>query len=229
MPRLDNPVVLVTRPHDSAAQFVAALAQVAGPFRSVISPAFETVSVGAEIPAFDAAVFTSRAGVAFAPLGNNRPAFCVGQATAAAARDAGYSAISADGNADDLVDLILARAPKESLLHIRGEVSQGNVRERLRAGGLTCADVIAYRKSALAPTGAAVAALADAQQIIVPVFSAETGSILATWDIDFSRCHLVAISPAVAKSARGLGVQNISVVTEPNMAEMVAATSRLIA
>ena len=229
MPRLDNPVVLVTRPRDSAAQFVAALTQVAGPFCPVISPAFETVAVGAEIPPFEAVIFTSRAGVAFAPSGQDRPAYCVGSATAVAARAAGYSAISAAGNADDLVDLILDRAPSESLLHIRGEVSQGNVRDRVQSAGLTCTEVIAYRKSTLTPTTEAATAFADAQNIIVPVFSAETGSILATWYVDFSKCHVVAISPAAAKSARDLGAQSLVVATAPNMAEMVAATSRLIA
>lgn len=229
MPRFDNPIVLVTRPKDSSNRFVADLKSAAVRFRPIISPAFENVGVVAEIPDFEAAIFTSRAGVGFAPAGKNRIAYCVGDSTTDAARQAGYHALSAQGNAVDLVHLILDNKPTQSLLHIRGEVSRGDVSATLRQAGLTCSDVVVYRKAAAALTAQALAALNHECQAIITLFSAETVSILSNTKCDFSRATVVAISPAVAHATAVLNPAQTHVADAPNLASMVAATACLIA
>ena len=229
MPSYENPTVLATRPKDASLRFLTALEDVAGPFRGIVSPAFENVGIGADIPDFDVAIFTSRAGVAFARQGLGRVAFCVGQATAEAAQVRGYTAVSAEGAAADLVALILRERPSGSLLHIRGETSAGDVTTHLRAGGLACDEVIVYRKAPCSITQEIAAQIATPSKLIIPAFSAETVSILALWPVDFSTADVVAISDTVATAAALLTPENIHQSDASNMQSMVAATARLIA
>jgi uroporphyrinogen-III synthase len=229
MLRLDNPIVLVTRPEADAQRFVDVLRTVSGPFSVIISPAFENETLSAEIPDFNIAIFTSRAGVAQAPRGGGRSAFCVGVATANAAKDAGYAAISADGSADDLVTLILRQRPNDALLHIRGEISRGDIAKRLNDAGLKCHDVIAYRKAAKGPSQSVRDALVVNQQIILTLFSAETVSILETWSLNFEGCTVVAISDVVAGASATLLPLNVVVSAAPNVCAMAQTTACLIA
>jgi len=85
--------------------------------KAIIAPvlAVETLEVRLDQP-FDAVMFTSRNGVhAFAALSARRdaPTWCVGDATAEAAREAGFDAIvSAEGDVETLFELMKAKAPR---------------------------------------------------------------------------------------------------------------------
>jgi uroporphyrinogen-III synthase len=229
MPRFDNPIVIVTRPKADAQRFIDVLRTISGPFSVIISPAFENETLSAEIPDFDTAIFTSRAGVAQAPRGDGRSAFCVGDATATAAKGAGYAAMSADGSADDLVRLILRQRPDVALLHIRGETSRGGIAKRLNDAGLKCQEVVAYRKAAKGPSQPICDALAVNQMVILPLFSAETVSILETWPLSFEGCTVIAISDVVAGACATLSPLNVVVSPAPNVQAMMQTTARLIA
>lgn len=229
MPQSEDILVLVTRPKESADRFVAELARQAGPHRSIVSPAFENESTNAVIPNFDTAIFTSRAGVMFAPVGEDRKAYCVGDATAAAAQQAGYVALSATGDASDLVALILEQKPEGRLLHLRGEVSHGNVSALLKDAEIECSEIVTYRKSPIPPNEAVVVALNTTSKVIVPLFSAETVSILASWGCDFSNAQVVAISDAVAQEAARLHPALVVTADRPDQASMVVQTAALIA
>lgn len=229
MPRLENPTILITRPAADAARFLAALRAEAGQFDEILCPAFGFEELPTTPAHFDVAVFTSRAGVFYAPPGEGRTAYCVGDATAQLARDAGYVAISANGSADDLVALILAQSPSGSLHHIRGEISRGNVMDRLVEQGINCSDVIAYRKVPLSPDLIAVERLRNARNLIFPVFSAETVSIIESWGAQLEGHIVVAISEAVAEASRSLRPIKTIVSERPDMRGMAAATARLIA
>ncbi|MFT5867378.1 MAG: uroporphyrinogen-III synthase [Gammaproteobacteria bacterium] len=229
MPRFDNPIVLVTRPAADAQRFVDALCLVSNPFDAMISPAFEYKTLLVKMPNFGTAIFTSQAGVVHAPHGAGRLAFCVGDATATAAQDAGYVSISASGSADDLVRLILRQRPNDTLLHIRGAISSGGVAERLSEAGLQCQDVVAYRKAARRPSQLVCDALDDSRTVIVPLFSTETVSILQSWSLHFDDCRVVAISEAVAVASAILSPRSIVTSDAPNIHAMAQTTSRLIA
>ncbi len=78
------------------------------------------------------------------------PVFAVGQRTAAAARAVGFSDVrSADGDADDLVRLILARrtAIAEPLFYLAGADRAADVAGHLREEGLMVDTVVIYRAS----------------------------------------------------------------------------------
>jgi uroporphyrinogen-III synthase len=87
--------------------------------KAVVAPVLAVEALDVRLaPPFDAVIFTSRNGVkAFAGLSDRRdaPAWCVGDATAEAARDAGFDAIvSAEGDALALFELMKAKAPRQS-------------------------------------------------------------------------------------------------------------------
>jgi uroporphyrinogen-III synthase len=229
VPPFHNPTVLIARPKEPAEQFSHALSDVAGPFQALISPAFELVAVQPVKTDFDVAIFTSRAGVLFAPKGNGRVAYCVGDATAQTATNAGYIAISAAGSASDLTALILAQAPQDRLVHVRGETSVGNVNATLQGGGLNSAEIVAYRKNSIAPDRAMLDKIKEAKVLVIPLFSAETVSILMDWPVGFEAAHVIAMSDAVATQARDLDPASVTLSDNPDLPSMVAATARLIA
>ncbi|MBT8411375.1 MAG: uroporphyrinogen-III synthase, partial [Octadecabacter sp.] len=198
-------------------------------FRPIISPAFELEGIPAPESDFEAAIFTSMAGVAHAPRGAGRTAWCVGDTTAQAAERAGYVAISAAGSAEDLVALILKQKPQSRLAYFRGEVSKKNISAALNAAGLNCHDQIVYRKAPCVPTPEAIVALDGAREIIVPLFSAETVSILANWRLDFSRCHIVAMSSAVSDAAQVLRPRSVVIAAHPDQDTMAHTLVGLIA
>ena len=224
-----NPLVLVTRPEASAQDFVATLRAVSPRFIPLISPAFEFEPVATPIPEFDEAVFTSRAGVQFGPAGEGRRAWCVGTSTAAAAQKAGYNACNADGNADALVDVILAERPMGRLAHLRGASSTGDVVVKLTEGGLTCVEAIVYRKAPKSLAAEQRRLIESADTVVVPLFSAETASILGAWGLNLTQSHVVAISGDVAKAAHVLDAKAVTIAAMPNRAAMTQATARLFA
>lgn len=228
MPCIDTPIVLLTRPFRDSERFVDSLRAIATPFEAIISPAFEIEPIRVELPSFDTAIFTSRIGVVHAPFGNGCDAFCVGDATATVAKAAGYVPISANGSADDLVALILNQKPSGALLHIRGENSRGDVTNRLKQAGLNCKDAIAYRKTAAEPSQALVAELSKKRKTVLPLFSAETVSILGNWKVSFEGINIVAISGEVGRAATVLDPASIIISDAPNMREMAQAVARLI-
>lgn len=226
---IKNPHVLITRPRAAADDFATLLKAAAAPFKPFVLPAFELVSTDVHVPDFAAAIFTSRAGVSFAPSGAGRTAYCVGGATANAAQRRGYNAQSAAGSAADLCEVILRESPKEQLLHIRGESTVGDVRATLSRNDLQCDEVVAYRKeiSVIGPQD--VDHLRDLDQCILPVFSAETVSIIASWPLEFPTVHIVAISSDVARHAERLRPASVTISDRPDVIAMVAQTARLIA
>lgn len=226
---MERPLVVVTRPADSAQVFVDELRAVEPDADILVVPAFEIQAIGADIPDFDVAIFTSTAGVVRAPKGAGRLAYCVGASTAQEAERAGYEAISADGAADDLTGLILDTQPEGKLLHLRGEVAKGDIAATLEQAGLKCSEVVTYHKVALVPDAMTFNQIGGVKAAVFPVFSGETVSIVENWGVNFGAATIVAISEDVARAARALAPKRIVTAEHPSRAAMTQATARLIA
>lgn len=108
-------IVWVTRTADGADRTARAIEAMG--HTAIVAPllAIETLDVRLDQP-FDAVIFTSRNAVrAFTARSERRdaPAWCVGDATAGAARDAGFDAIvSAEGDGEALFVLMKDKAPR---------------------------------------------------------------------------------------------------------------------
>ena len=225
----ENPIVLLTRPTQSSELFRDALKAAAGAFRPYLCPAFEYEAVAYREVSFDAAIFTSKAGVQFAPSGNGRVAWCVGEATAQMARAKGYLTKTGTGNAMDLSKMILRSDLRDRMIHFRGENVRIDVKAILEEAGLTCADTVIYRKVIARVPEGLLDVLNSTDVFIVPMFSGETVSIIEDWGLDLERAWVVAISEEVALNAQNLNPKGISTAANPNLDEMVRIMTRLIA
>ncbi|KAG1713739.1 hypothetical protein GQR58_002206 [Nymphon striatum] len=134
----------------------------------------------------------------------------------------GYTAVSSNGSAADLCQLILRDNPQGKLLHIRGEVSHGNVMQVLVHGGLECHEVVVYTKQPRCPDVSVRNMISSLQYFILPIFSTETVSIIASWGINLNAAHVVAISELVASEAESV-IDAVEVTSADELVEDVAS------
>jgi uroporphyrinogen-III synthase len=225
-----QPILLVTRPAGSAARFLAALGR---DIPAVISPLLDIVPLATPpITAPVAALILTSEHAATVAAGMGFPAgltaYVVGPQTARAARAAGFGPISADGDAETLVSLILHHRPTGPLLHLHGEHTRGDIARRLHDAGLTCLEQTVYRQVELPLSDAAKAALAGPLPVLAPLFSPRTAAILADQGPFLAPLHVIAISPAILDPIAPLSPATVTVAERPDSAAMVAATlSRL--
>ena len=80
-------------------------------------------------------------------VGRDLPVFAVGDATARAAREAGFTQVeSADGDVEALADLVIKRLdPADGrLVHVAGSAVAGDLAGRLQAGGFVVERAVLY-------------------------------------------------------------------------------------
>ncbi len=225
------PPFLLTRPAAQSARFAQALQGRFGDnLRIEISPLITPRFLDPELPSGNRAlIFTSQTGVeAYARLPGRKglKAYCVGQRTADRALEAGLRAISADGDADALVALILSGGETGSLLHLRGQDSRGDVAERLTAAGCPTEAVIVYAQELQPLSDAALVLLKGLGPVIAPVFSPRTASLLAAARPELPRAPLWL----AAFSAAGISLltdDRLVIAARPDADSMLDAVAEL--
>jgi len=213
--------VLLTRPQAQAERFTQAL----GDVPVLISPLMriEQQPLDVDLTGYCGLVFTSENGVR-ACLDCTLPAYCVGDRTAQAAREAGMQAVSAKGSADDLVQMITDREIHGPLLHIRGEHTRGDVAAKLRLQGLRVDEVVGYRQVAQPLSDAAQELLGGESTVILPLFSPRTARLFVTGvDRIRAQVRVVVMSEAVKKALLGSIFNDITVARTPDAKAMIAA------
>ncbi len=215
-----KPVLIITRPAPDGDRFASEVAAHVD-VSIIVSPLQKIVPVEVMCGA-GAVVFTSSNGVAQAVrMGlTGARAWCVGERTAQLAQDAGFDAVSAGGNAEDLIKLILTQKPLENLTHIRGREARGDIAPRLTASGVPCADLIAYEQETLSLSEAAKAATQGVSPAIIPLFSPRAAMLFLEQVSVGPHSKFIVMSKAVADCMGGLRVQ---VLDEPNGDAMLAA------
>jgi len=180
-----------------------------------------------------AVIFTSATAVeAVAHLAGSLPnlAYCVGRQTAARAEAAGFRTLSADGDADQLLALILADPPGGRLLHLRGEVVRGDLEERLNLARIETVSVAVYRQNPLPLSAEARAVLAAPGVVIVPLFSPRSATLFRN---ALPKDHAAGLRPAVmsaavAEAALGIGCEQLEQARRMDAEAMVEAVGRLL-
>jgi len=229
--------VLVTRPRDDAAPLIEALAARGhtaelAPMLSVRPRDDATV----DLDGVQALLFTSANGVRALPARNARrdlPVFAVGQATAEAARAAGFAEVeSADGDAAALARLVRDRlSPADgTLFHAAGTVTAGELKETLEAAGFAVRRRALYEAvpSAALPDGIR-AGLRDGRFDAVLFFSPRTAETFVTLarhaDLE-AACRgvsAVCLSPAVAAKAAALPWREVRTAGRPERTALLTA------
>jgi len=231
-----GPCVLLTRPREDAAPF--ALRLEARGYRTAIEPmlAIEPVPAALDIAGYQAVLATSANGVralAAAVTARDAMLFAVGDATARAAREAGFASVeSAAGDSQALAGLIANRLDPRAgkLLHVSGEEIAGDLAGSLTARGFTVERRVLYRARAATELSAATARLIADGGIDAVLFfsprSAQTFVSLATAARLAPACAGVAaicLSPAVAAAADGVAWRTVCVAARPDRAALVEA------
>ncbi len=203
---------------------------------AMISPLIKVVPTG-ETPSLDGVsgvIFTSVSGVA-AMADGNLPAWCVGDATAEAARARGWQARAAGGDAEALCGRVLADAKRGAvegpLLHLRGRYARGDLATRLSAAGVPTGEAIVYDQELCGLSEDAKALLMRENPVIVPLFSPRSAAQFAAEvaKIEVSApMYVAAMSAAVAAEAQDLDAFVLKLVAHPSAAEMIDAVLGLL-
>ncbi len=204
----------------------------------VLLPLIDYRDTGAALPEddFDAVAFTSAAAIAtladrpaetWMPL-RALPAFCVGEATAHAAREAGFGkVIAGPGNAAGLPDVIRAgdgsnEAP-DRLLYLAPRDRAFDLAAALSARGVDVTQIELYAAETVDPGEAALrSSLADCSGGAVLLYSPRTAAHLAALATKyaltdgFAGLTLIAISENVARAIAGHGLPGVLVSEKPH-------------
>ncbi|MEM9966703.1 MAG: uroporphyrinogen-III synthase [Pseudomonadota bacterium] len=228
---MGSPVLLMTRPESSARRFVARIASallhditvVYAPLIKIVRTAKPPViSRGTDV------IFTSVNGVLFAPDGAGRGCFCVGEATASAARARGWFILHVAQTAEELVQYLRDSSQRTPLLHLSGVHRRGDIASRLSAAGRPTAVIALYDQQQCPFTSETKKLFAEAQQVIAPVFSPRTAELLLQSGVTLSTTSVVAISAAVADVFDENAPQKLLVAQAPNGREVRRCVEMLL-
>jgi uroporphyrinogen-III synthase len=237
---------LVTRPDQDAAPVAAALRArgiepVLAPMLRIEPEPHGAARLVGALAGAQAVLFTSANGVrAFAQAATRfeLPVFCVGEATAAAARMAGFRTVfSAGGDIADLAALVGARlAPGNgALVHAAGADIAGDLAAALGAKNFALRRIVLYRAIAVDVLPAAAAdALRQGEIALALFFSPRTAASfvrLARAAGLAERCDnmtALALSRNVAAALSDLSWRATVAATAPNLPAMLTALDEIL-
>ncbi len=191
-----TPTLVLTRPEAQSRALASALDVDA---RVIVAPIMEIVCAKTlpDLVPYAGVILTSANAVRCGPPLTGTRAFCVGESTAAAAREAGAAVVTVARDADELVDRISGPGP---LLHLRGEHARGAVARRLTEAGTQTGEAIVYAQAARALTDAARRAIEGAEAAVLPLFSPRSARLVGATVRPGPALHAIAMSPAVARA-----------------------------
>lgn len=232
--------ILLTRPEAQSAALAGKLA--ARGWRVDLCPLLAPEPVEAPPPETSpsALVVTSANGVRFASaLDPSLPVYAVGEATAAAARAAGFADVrSADGDSRDLAALIARDRPVGSLLHLSGQETRPELADALADSGIPLERRVVYRMAAAPRLSEQVVERLGSGDIDAAAFySPRTAEIFAALlpaaaRSGLARAHAISISEKTALPLQALGFASIICAGAPTtrgMCEALSEAERLVA
>lgn len=232
--------ILVTRPREDAAALAEKLK--ARGHEVLVEPMLEIRLVAdakVDLSGVQALLFTSANGVrAFAAAETRRDltAFCVGDTTAATAREVGFAKVeSASGNVDDLARLVRERlnAADGALLHAAGAAVAGDLAGALAQDGFAVRRAVLYAAEPVNSLSPVTAAALKARQVdMVVFFSARTAETFARLVHEaglapaLSRTVALGLSPAVLQVLAGLPWAMTEAARQPQETDLIRAIAR---
>ena len=223
--------VIVTRAEPGASETAARL-KAAG-YKPLLSPALviEPLSKDLDLSGVTDLVFTSANGVRHFPAVSDgvERVWCVGEATAEAARKAGWQGVrEGNGNAVDLAEHIIAAPEARTgvFLHIANEAAAGDLMARLRSAGVNARFAALYRTLPVsAVNDAAASALTRAPRVVILVHSAKGATAFrnAARGLDLRRSIVVAISEAASKPLVSCGARAVVNAAQPSETALMDA------
>ena len=223
--------ILITRPQPAAGKFADDLrARLGENAEIVVAPLLEIEYLPgpeADTAGLGALVLTSAHAVPAAVRLRPLPCYCVGPATARAAREAGLSAIDGGGTAAALAERIRADAPAGPLLYLRGAHVACDLAKTLSIAGIETHQAVVYRQNPRPLAGAATALLHGEAPTILPLFSPRSARLLFAEARPTAPVLIAAISRKVADCVPPGLTQNLVVAKAPTAGAMLDAVDAL--
>jgi uroporphyrinogen-III synthase len=228
------PTLLLTRPRRQSERFLSGCRAQAGfEFPVEIAPVIDIQATEAkpDLTQYAGVVLTSENALINVPVtgGRGKTAFCVGDATRAAAERMGFRSFSARGDSEALINLIVARRPRTPLLHMRGAHTRGDISKRLTAAGVKTDQIVVYRQIPMELKREVIARLQQTDRFVAPLFSPRSAAVLAAAIRQTSLVpDIVAISQSAADSWDAAS-RTITVANRPDgraMTEAVVSSLR---
>ena len=140
----------------------------------------------------------------------------------------GWNARSADGDVDQLFQLISDASPTTEIVHLRGEHSRGALVDRLVKEGIPARDVVVYEQAALDFTDEAKDALSGNSPLLVPLFSPRSAALMVSQGPFAAPMTAIVMSEAVAAEIEGIGFGEIQVAIAPTAEAMCKSVLSLV-
>ena len=228
-----KPRLIITRPVDAANLFASFFEKELEKDQIIISPLFEIkfFKRPKTLRQIHCLIFTSSNGVRAAgkAITSNIKALCVGDRTTNLASSLGYSAEKLGDNAEQLLHT-LCKGEKIAgeILHIHGKYTKGDLVNQLREAGFLCNEWIGYDQVAQNLSLPALSALEKGDKTILPIFSERTALLLKKQIQTLDRCHIIAISPAVANVFLDVRAGSVSEAQKPDLVGMKSLTKKVL-
>lgn len=230
---IPSALILITRPEEQARLFATKLQQALDhPADILVAPVTKMTPLGPiKLRSEDRIILTSANALRGVEQGSisGQTAYCVGEATAIAARSAGFRTIVAEGTADSLIQRILKDWPKAPMVYLRGRDISVDVADRLAAKGISVRQHITYHQDQAAIKKDAMARILGAKHLIIPLFSINSADYLfSQLPKTAANTHVVAISAAVADVAKHAGYDDTLVADHPEGQSMVRKVKEVL-
>ena len=228
--------ILLTRPEaQSLAYRDQLVSQFGNAIRVIVSPLIDivTLDTNPDLEGVTALAFTSVNGVsAFASKTARRDfaCFCVGDKTARTANKLGFHAVSAKGNAEDLVALVADASPKGIVLYVHGRSVAVDAASILSQAGLNVRSVCLYDQQARALDPAVSDEIRLGGKMIVPLFSPRSAELLvdALTGLPMPSVHFACLSENVARKLAGISETSIRIASRPDSESLTREIAALL-
>jgi len=232
--------VIITRAQPGASETATRVAKIGA--APVLSPVLDMVpDAGADLVApetLSGLIFTSANGVrAYAERSHHRalPAWCVGPATAMAAKASGFETVhESAGNAVDLADYIVAHHSRrqQPLLHVANAAAKGDLNKNLTDAGVPVAFAPLYAMRAATHLSTPAHSVVTSRKYgIILIHSAMGAENFATLSQQLPIDHLtvVAISDAAARPLVPRNPRKLVIASAPNEDRLMNVLQSIIA
>ena len=174
-------------------------------------------------------IFTSANGLRAAKKQNllNKKCFVVGANTKKIAVSFGYDVLGFSKDQENLLKLIKSKKPTESMVHIRGKHTVGNLCDALKRNQFSCLDIIGYNQEPLKIKKQNLQKIHSGRPVILPIFSSRSAELLQS-NLDLTGFNVIAISEAVAKIVTGVELGELVISKKPDLNSMQEATLAIL-
>ena len=174
-------------------------------------------------------IFTSANGLRAAKKHNliNKKCFVVGANTKKIAVSFGYDVLGFSKDQENLLKLIKSKKPTESMVHIRGKYTVGNLCDALKRNQFSCLDIIGYNQEPLKIKKQNLQKIHSGRPVILPIFSSRSAELLQS-NLDLTGFNVIAISEAVAKIVTGVELGELVISKKPDLNSMQEATLAIL-